>query len=138
MPSADTLWSDFATAPLALAPSLSGSKQVSIDSLTVAAAVIFSLSRAAEDDRVLQLGDTVFDAAAGGFALLCCVFWPGKEGVSPDTEEEEQVEALLTLAEDEGFVGDLVGWNESFDLFGDIKEELEEGLFEEPLVDLDE
>ena len=74
VPSADTLWSDFATAlSAALASPLSGSRQFSSDNSTVTAAVIFSLSCAAEDVRVLVLGEVVLDAA-GDFAFLCCVF----------------------------------------------------------------
>lgn len=43
------------------------------------------------------------------------------------------MEGLLTLAEDEGFVGDLMVSDESVDFFGDTELELEE-----PLVHLDE
>lgn len=84
-----------------------------------------------EDERVLTLDDAVFAALAGGSDLLRCVFWPGEEGVSVGGGEEE--EGLLTLAEDEGLVGDLVGSDESVDFFGDTELELEESL-----VDLDE
>ena len=57
--------------------------------------------------------------------------------VSADSEEEE-VEALLALAEDEGLAEDLVGSDEPLDFFGDAKEELEDGLLFEASLDLDE
>ncbi len=54
--------------------------------------------------------------------------------VSVDSGEEEE-EALLTLAEDMGLVGDLVGSDESLDFFCETELGLEEL---KPLVDLDE